>query len=122
MYEVRVEIGGSRQEYWAHLRFEDRKGTIHRKEFRKTREADRNSNLLQAAIEALKILQVPCQVELFTDSDYLTGSIRQRWLAKWETNGWRNAEGNRIKNAGQWQEFSLAAAWHTITIRKTGGI
>ena len=52
MYEVDIEIGGSPEGYWVMMRFEDQKGKLHRKEFRKERKADKNSNVLQAALEA----------------------------------------------------------------------
>lgn len=114
MYEIDMEIGGDRKGYWALLRFEDRQGKPHRREIKKSREADKNSNVLQAAVEAFQVLKRPCVVNLFTESDYLLNPIGQGWLAKWETNGWRNSAGKQIKNAGQWQALSMAAAGHRI--------
>ena len=55
MYEVDIGIGGDREGYWALLRFEDRQGKPHRKEIRQEREADKNSNLLQAAVVAAAV-------------------------------------------------------------------
>lgn len=115
MYEVDVEIGGSRKGYWAVLWFEDRQGKPHRREIHREREADKNSNVLQAAVEAFQVLRVACEVNLFTDSDYIINPLSQGWLAKWETNGWRNSSGKLVRNAGQWQQLSMAAAGHRIT-------
>lgn len=119
MYEVDVEAGGSREEYWAVLEFTDRKGRPHRKEIRKKRKADKNSNILQAAVEAFQVLRVPCEVNLYIDSEYVLTPLRQRWIAAWETNGWRNARGKPIKNVDQWQQLSVAMAWHYVTPRET---
>ena len=114
MYEIDMEIGGDRKGYWALLRFEDRQGKPHRREIKKSRKADKNSNVLQAAVEAFQVLKRPCVVNLFTESDYILNPMGQGWLAKWETNGWRNSAGKRIKNVGQWQALSMAAAGHRI--------
>lgn len=118
MYEVDMEIGGSREGYWALLRFEDRRGRPHRKEIRGEREADKNSNLLQAAVEAFRALQVACVVNLFTDSGYIINPLSRGWLAKWEANGWRNSSGKQVKYAGQWQQLSQAAAGHRVEVRE----
>ena len=121
MYEVDMEIGGSPEGYWVMMRFEDQKGKLHRKEFRKERKADKNSNVLQAALEAFLILRVPCEVNVFTESGHVLEPIRNGWLAKWEHNGWKNAEGKPVKNAGQWQKLSAVMAWHYITLHGAKG-
>ena len=100
MYEIDMEIGGDRKGYWALLRFEDRQGKPHRREIKKSRKADKNSNVLQAAVEAFQVLKRPCVVNLFTESDYILNPMGQGWLAKWETNGWRNSAGKRRTVAG----------------------
>ncbi len=43
---------------------------------------------LQAAISALTALKEPCDVTLFTDSEYLRGGIME-WLPMWKANHWR---------------------------------
>lgn len=114
MYEVDIGIGGDREGYWALLRFEDRQGKPHRKEIRQEREADKNSNLLQAAVEAFQTLRVACVVNLITDSSYIINPLSLGWLARWEINGWRNSSGKLIRNAGQWRLLSEAMAGHRV--------
>ena len=46
---------------------------------------------LQAAISALTALKQPCEVTLFTDSEYLRQGITE-WLSRWKANNWRTAE------------------------------
>lgn len=116
MYEVDMEIGGSQEGYWAVLRFEDQKGKIHKKEFRKERKAEKNSNVLHAALEAFKILRIPCEVNIFTESAHVLEPIRNGWLAKWENNGWKNSQGQQVKNAELWKRLSIEMAWHYITL------
>ncbi len=115
LYEVDMEVGGDREGYWAVMRFEDRKGKLHKKEIRRERKADKNGNVLQAAVEAFEALKVPCEVRLFTDCTYLLNPLRQGWLARWEAAGWKNADGKQVQNAGQWRRLCAAMAWHGVT-------
>lgn len=43
-----------------------------------------NKMELLAAVEALRALKVPCQVELYSDSAYLINAWKQGWLANWQ--------------------------------------
>ena len=52
---------------------------------------------LQAAISALMALKAPCEVTLFTDSEYLRQGITE-WLPIWKANQWRTAERKAVKN------------------------
>ena len=120
MYEVDMEIGGSPEGYWAMLRFEDRKRKLHKKEFRKERKADKSANVLQAVLEAFQILRVPCEVHLFTESGHVLDPIKNGWLAKWESRGWKNAEGKPVKNAEVWKRLAIELAWHHTTLHEEG--
>jgi ribonuclease HI len=71
---------------------------------------------LQAAIEALKALREPCQVELFTDSQYLREGIT-RWISGWKTRGWRTTAKQPVKNEDLWRALDAATAVHRIQWR-----
>ncbi len=68
---------------------------------------------LSAAIKALQALKRPCQVQLYTDSEYLRRGITE-WLQNWKRNGWRTAAKQPVKNADLWQALEEAAAPHQI--------
>ena len=68
---------------------------------------------LSAAIQALQALKRPCQVQLYTDSEYLRRGITE-WLQNWKRNGWRTAAKQPVKNADLWQALEAAAAPHRI--------
>lgn len=68
---------------------------------------------LCAAIRALQALKRPCQVHLYTDSEYLRRGITE-WLKNWKRNGWRTAANQPVKNADLWQALDEAAAPHRI--------
>jgi ribonuclease HI len=68
---------------------------------------------LQAAIAALTALKRPCDVTLFTDSEYLRQGITE-WLPRWKANQWRTAERKAVKNDDLWRLLDQAAGPHTI--------
>lgn len=68
---------------------------------------------LTAAIEALAALTRPCQIALYTDSNYLRQGM-QTWLSQWKKNGWRNAKKESVKNADLWQRLDELARAHQI--------
>ena len=67
---------------------------------------------LTAAIQALRALRQPCQVDLFTDSEYLKRGITE-WLPGWRKRGWRRKEGE-LANADLWQDLDQAMQSHEI--------
>ena len=86
-------------------------------------ETTNNPMELQAEIEGLKVLQVPCEVELFTDSVYVGKGI-QEWMQGWKSRGWKRKEKNRlvpIKNQEFWMELDLLLARHTLTYTRVAG-
>jgi len=68
---------------------------------------------LQAAISALKALKEPCDVTLFTDSEYLPNGITES-LRRWKTNRWRTIERKPVKNDDLWRQLDEVASQHTI--------
>ena len=53
-------------------------------------------------ISALKSLKEPCEVTLFTDSEYLREGITE-WLPRWKANHWRTADRKAVKNDDLWR-------------------
>ncbi len=68
---------------------------------------------LTAAIEALKTLTRPCQVEFYTDSEYLRKGIME-WLELWKRRGWKTAGKKPVKNQDLWQELDAIIQNHTV--------
>jgi ribonuclease HI len=69
---------------------------------------------LTAAIEALKALKEPCQVDLYTDSSYLRNGIRG-WVEGWKRNGWKTADRKPVKNVELWQALDEERKRHKVT-------
>lgn len=68
---------------------------------------------LTAAIKALEALKRPCEVHLYTDSQYLRQGMTE-WLSQWKKNGWRNSKKEPVKNADLWQQLDTLATQHQI--------
>lgn len=68
---------------------------------------------LRAAIEALNALKRPCEVELFTDSEYLRNGITA-WLFTWKKNGWVTKAKRPVKNEDLWRALDEASSRHKI--------
>ena len=76
-----------------------------RKDFSGAELATTNNRMeLQAAIEALRRLKEPCEVELHTDSEYLREGITA-WIHAWKARGWRK----KIKNKDLWLQLDEIA-------------
>ena len=85
----------------------------HRREITGYEPATTNNRMeMQAALEGLRNLKQPCQIDLYTDSQYLKKGMEE-WLAKWKKNGWRTTAKQPVKNADLWEQLEAAASVHT---------
>ncbi len=78
-------------------------------------EANTTNNRMEltAAIMALEALTRPCQVDLYTDSQYLRQGMIE-WMGQWKKKGWRNSKKEPVKNADLWQKLDELAMRHQI--------
>lgn len=68
---------------------------------------------LKAAIEGLNALKRPCEVDLFTDSQYVMKGITT-WMHDWKRRGWRTADNKPVKNDDLWRALDEAASRHQV--------
>ena len=76
------------------------------------RDTTNNRMELTAALQALQALKKPCQVELFTDSEYLRRGITE-WLPNWRARGWKR-KGGKLANVELWQALDTAVQPHQV--------
>jgi ribonuclease HI len=69
---------------------------------------------LMAAISALEALKKPCDVDLYTDSQYVRNGI-MTWIEGWKKNGWKTADRKPVKNVELWQRLDEALGEHKVT-------
>jgi ribonuclease HI len=63
---------------------------------------------LRGVIEGLKLLKEPCQVEVISDSSYVTKAINE-WLS-----GWVKKDFKKVKNPDLWREYLEVSATHQV--------
>ena len=101
--------------YGAVLQFVDAAGRLHEKElsagYRKT---TNNRMELMAAIVGLEALVKPCQVELYSDSKYLTDAFNQHWIDSWVAKGWNRGKSGPVKNIDLWKRLLKAKEPHQV--------
>jgi ribonuclease HI len=86
----------------------------HRKELLGYDQNTTNNRMeLLAAIEGLRALKRPCQVDLHTDSKYVMQGITQ-WLEGWKRNGWKTAARKPVKNEDLWRELERQNGRHQV--------
>lgn len=85
-------------------------------------EADTTNNRmeLRAVIEALKLLVRPCQVELYTDSQYVKNGITG-WIKDWKARGWVTSAKKPVKNRDLWEQLDEEVAKHQVTFHWVRG-
>ncbi len=86
----------------------------HRRELSGFEPATTNNRMeLRAALEGLRALKERCEVDLYTDSQYLRNGM-ESWLARWKTNEWRTADRKPVKNADLWRSLDEVAHAHRV--------
>ncbi len=85
------------------------------------RHTTNNRMELLGAIVGLESLTRPCQVELWSDSQYVIHALTKGWLAGWQQRGWRTAGKKPVKNRDLWERMLVAIAPHTIDWRWVRG-
>lgn len=76
-------------------------------------ETTNNRMELTAAIKALRALNRPCQVEFYTDSEYLRKGITE-WINNWKRRGWKTAGKKPVKNQDLWRKLDASIQEHQI--------
>lgn len=94
----------------------------HQKEIMGHEEHTTNNRMeMTAAIEALKCLKEPCYVYLYSDSAYLINAFQQKWIEKWQQNGWRTAAKDPVENKDLWEELVELTQCHKVEWCKVAG-
>jgi len=94
----------------------------HEKEISGYKENTTNNQMeLLAAVEALKCLKYPCEVELYSDSSYLINAFEKKWVDNWKANGWKTSSKEDVKNIELWMELERLSKIHNIKWIKVKG-
>ena len=76
---------------------------------------------LLAVIRGLQTLKVPCSVELFSDSQYVTDAFNKGWITNWQKNDWKTSSKSQVKNRDLWEELLRLLSIHLVRFVKVKG-
>lgn len=102
--------------YGTILSFVDSKGQEHIKElsagYRKT---TNNRMEMMAVIIGLEALNRPCEITLYSDSQYVIKAFNEHWLDGWIKKGWKRGKNEPVKNVDLWKRMLAAKERHQVT-------
>lgn len=101
--------------YGCVLTFTDSKGQLHQKELSQGFIRTTNNRMeLMAAIAGLEELLFPCDVDLYSDSKYLTDAFNAHWIDSWIRKGWKSSQKKPVKNIDLWKRLLEAKKDHDV--------
>ena len=101
--------------YGTVLSFTDSTGKEHIREYSGGYKKTTNNRMeLMAAIIGLEALTKPCEVSLYSDSQYLVKAFNEHWIDGWIKKGWKRGKNEPVKNVDLWQRLLKAKAMHKV--------
>lgn len=101
--------------YGAVLEYVDSKGELHKKELSQGYKKTTNNRMeLMAVIAGLEALNCPCEVELYSDSQYVVNAFNQHWIEGWLKKGWKRGKNEPVKNVDLWKRLLQAKEPHQV--------
>lgn len=102
--------------YGTVISYIDGKGNEHIREFSGGFVKTTNNRMeLMAAIVGLEALTKPCEVLLYSDSQYLVKAFNEHWIEGWQKKGWKRSSNEPVKNVDLWKRLLAAMQMHQVT-------
>lgn len=76
---------------------------------------------LLAFATALEVLRRPCDINIYTDSNYIAQAINQGWLTNWAQNGWRKSNNKPVANRDLWERILAQLSVHDVRVQWVKG-
>ena len=74
-----------------------------------------------AAIVGLEALTKPCEVDLYSDSKYLTDAFNEHWIEGWIRRDWKRSGNEPVKNTDLWKRLLKAKEAHEVAFHWVRG-
>lgn len=86
-------------------------------------EQDTTNNRMEllAVIKGLNALKESCEVDLYSDSQYVVDAFNKKWIASWIANGFKNSNKQQVKNVDLWQDLLSLLHLHKVNFIKVKG-
>lgn len=76
---------------------------------------------LSGVIRGLSALREPCEVALYTDSQYVVNAMTKGWAKKWQANGWMRNKREKALNPDLWEKLLTLCEQHEVTFHWVKG-
>ncbi|SET39542.1 ribonuclease HI [[Clostridium] polysaccharolyticum] len=101
--------------YGTILVFVDSKGQTHMREYSQGYKKTTNNRMeLLAVIVGLEKLTKPCNVKLYSDSQYVVKAFNDHWIDGWIKKGWKRGKNEPVKNVDLWKRLLEAMKPHQV--------
>lgn len=109
--------------YGTIISFTDANGREHIREYSAGYKKTTNNRMeLMAAIIGLESLIKPCDVDLYSDSQYLVKAFNEKWIDNWKKNNWkRGKKKEAVKNIDLWKRILKAKEPHNVSFHWVKG-
>lgn len=102
--------------YGTILEYVDPQGGMHIKELSQGYIKTTNNRMeLRGVIAGLEILNRPCEVDVYSDSQYVVNAFNQHWVDGWIKKGWKRGKNEPVKNEDLWKHLLAAKQPHKVT-------
>ncbi|MBQ7973283.1 MAG: ribonuclease HI [Lachnospiraceae bacterium] len=102
--------------YGCVLHYVDPAGKLHVREFSAGYKLTTNNRMeLMGVITGFEALTKPCEVEVISDSKYVTDAFNAGWMDSWLKNNWKTAGKKPVKNVDLWKRLLDAMKPHQVT-------
>jgi ribonuclease HI len=69
---------------------------------------------IMAAIIGLSTLKARCSVTVITDSQLLINTMTKGWAKRWEGNGWKKRNNEKVLNIDLWKQLLRLCDYHQV--------
>ena len=108
--------------YGVVMEYVDTKGCLHTKELSQGYVKTTNNRMeLMGVIVGLEALNRHCEVELYSDSQYVVNAFNQHWIDSWLKKGWKRGKNEPVKNSDLWKRLLKAKEPHKVTFNWVKG-
>ena len=86
-------------------------------------EANTTNNRMElcAVIFALEALKEPCEVKLYSDSQYVCNALKLGWAKKWRAQGWMRNKKDKALNPDLWERLLRLCEIHVVEVNWVKG-
>ena len=108
--------------YGTVIEYVDSKGELHKREFSGGYAETTNNRMeLLGVIIGLEALIKPCDVDLYSDSQYVVKAFTEHWIDGWIQKNFKQNTSNPVKNIDLWKRLLKAKEAHNVTFHSIKG-